>query len=78
MPWAVRMKPGQTALQRADSLSAREQMVAQLVLRGHSSFSIARTLEIAEGTVKNHRKSIYAKLGLPANANFSRFSCATS
>jgi DNA-binding CsgD family transcriptional regulator len=48
----------------ADSLSAREQMVVQLVLRGHSNFSIARTLEIAEGTVKNHRKSIYAKLGI--------------
>jgi DNA-binding CsgD family transcriptional regulator len=48
----------------ADSLTAREQMVVQLVLRGHSTFSIAEQLAIAEGTVKNHRKSIYAKLGI--------------
>jgi DNA-binding CsgD family transcriptional regulator len=48
----------------AELLSAREQMVVQLILRGHSTLSIAGSLSIAEGTVKNHRKSIYAKLGI--------------
>ena len=48
----------------ADRLSAREQMVVQLILRGHSTVSIAKALNIAEGTVKNHRKSIHAKLGI--------------
>lgn len=43
-------------------LSAREQRIVQMILRGHSSHSIAAQLGIAEGTVKNHRKSIYAKL----------------
>lgn len=43
-------------------LSMREQRIVQMILRGHSSHSIAAWLGIAEGTVKNHRKSIYAKL----------------
>jgi DNA-binding CsgD family transcriptional regulator len=55
-------------------LSPREQMVVQLVLRGHSAASIARNLDIAEGTVKNHRKSVYAKLGISSQRElFSRF-----
>lgn len=45
-------------------LSPREQAVVQHILRGHSNVSIAAALNIAEGTVKNHRKSIYAKLGI--------------
>jgi DNA-binding CsgD family transcriptional regulator len=55
-------------------LSPREQMVVQLILRGHSAESIARNLDIAEGTVRNHRKSIYAKLGISSQRElFSRF-----
>ncbi|WP_166646338.1 helix-turn-helix transcriptional regulator [Zavarzinia compransoris] len=49
---------------RQDRLTPREQTVVSLILRGHSSLSIARTLEIAEGTVKIHRKHIHAKLGI--------------
>lgn len=45
-------------------LSPREQMIVSLILRGHSSASIANRLVIAEGTVKNHRKNIYAKLAI--------------
>jgi DNA-binding CsgD family transcriptional regulator len=48
----------------SDHLSAREQHIVSLVLRGHSSGSAAQALDIAEGTVKNHRKHIYAKLGI--------------
>lgn len=43
-------------------LTAREQTIVSLILRGHSSISIGKLLEIAEGTVKIHRKHIYAKL----------------
>jgi DNA-binding CsgD family transcriptional regulator len=46
------------------ALSPREQHIVSLVLRGHSSGSAAHVLGISEGTVKNHRKHIYAKLGL--------------
>ncbi len=56
------------------TLSPREQMIVSLVLRGHSSTSIALVLGIAEGTVKNHRKHIHSKLGISSQAElFSLF-----
>ena len=56
------------------ALSPREQHIVSLMLRGHSSQSIGNLLEIAEGTVKNHRKHIYAKLGLSSQSElFARF-----
>src|SRR5690625_1429452 len=45
-----------------DKLTSREQEVTAMILRGHSNKSIAEKLFITEGTVKNHRKSIYRKL----------------
>ncbi|WP_425105065.1 helix-turn-helix transcriptional regulator [Ancylobacter sp.] len=45
-------------------LTPREQTIVSLVLRGHSSLSIGNLLDIAEGTVKIHRKNLYAKLGI--------------
>jgi len=74
--WSTRGELMELAFERfgQEVLSPREQMVVQLILRGHSAHSIARTLEIAEGTVKNHRKSIYAKLCLSSQQElFSRF-----
>lgn len=47
-----------------DRLTRREQVIISMILRGHSSLSTARSLGIAEGTVKNHRKHIYSKLGI--------------
>lgn len=52
----------------ADVLSPREQVIVSLVLRGHSSASVGLNLGIAEGTVKNHRKHIHAKLGISSQA----------
>ncbi|HWA44296.1 MAG TPA: helix-turn-helix transcriptional regulator [Hypericibacter adhaerens] len=55
-------------------LTRREREVGALVLRGHSSEAIARQLKIASGTVKIHRKNIYAKLGIASQAElFSMF-----
>ena len=48
----------------AHVLTAREQEVVQMLLRGHSSASVAEHLVISPGTVKIHRKNIYAKLGI--------------
>jgi DNA-binding CsgD family transcriptional regulator len=45
-------------------LSARERQLVELVLAGHPSASIARRLGITPGTVKNHRRRIYAKLDI--------------
>jgi DNA-binding CsgD family transcriptional regulator len=59
---------------KADALSPREQHIVSLVLRGHSSASVAQVLGIAEGTVKNHRKHIHAKLGISSQAElFNQF-----
>jgi len=45
-----------------------------MILRGHSALSIATTLDIAEGTVKNHRKSIYSKLSIASQQElFTKF-----
>ncbi|WP_271270996.1 response regulator transcription factor [Aliamphritea hakodatensis] len=43
-------------------LTQREQQIAGLILQGHSSKSIANTLNISAGTVKVHRKNIHARL----------------
>ena len=43
-------------------LTGREQEVLGLLLRGHSSKSIANELGISAGTVKVHRKNIHARL----------------
>jgi DNA-binding CsgD family transcriptional regulator len=53
---------------RADILSDRERVIASLVLQGHSSTSIGLNLGIAEGTVKIHRKNLYAKLNISSQA----------
>jgi len=55
-------------------LTPRECEVVGLVLRGHSSESISRQLGIAPGTVRIHRRNIYAKLGISSQSElFSLF-----
>lgn len=74
--WSTRGQVMELAFEEfgRDTLSPREQVVVQLILRGHSAASIARNLDIAEGTVKNHRKSIYAKLGISSQRElFTQF-----
>ncbi len=48
----------------ADVLTDRERQVSQLLLRGHSSKSIARELGIAPGTVMVHKRNLFFKLGI--------------
>ncbi|MFQ5939347.1 MAG: LuxR C-terminal-related transcriptional regulator [Alphaproteobacteria bacterium] len=58
----------------ASVLTPREREVARLVLLGHSSEAIAQRLNISAGTVKIHRKNIYAKLGISSQLElFSLF-----
>lgn len=45
-----------------DLLSTRERQVSHLILQGLDTKEIAKQLNITEGTVKNHRKRIYAQL----------------
>ena len=55
-------------------LTRREREVVRLLLRGHSVKSTAGVLDLAPGTVKIHRRNIYAKLGISSQSQlFSRF-----
>lgn len=46
------------------TLTARECEVVECMLKGHSAKSIASLLDIEEGTVTNHKRSIYYKLDI--------------
>ena len=61
-------------MEEFERLTTREREVVRFMLLGHSSKSIAHGLDIAVGTVKNHRKSIYRKLAIRSqSALFARF-----
>lgn len=55
-----------------DVLTARETDICRLLLRGHSTTSIAHSLGLAEGTVKNHCKHIYARLNISSRSELFR------
>jgi len=62
-----------------DHLSARECEIVHLVLKGHSSNSIAELLHISSDTVKAHRKHVHSKLNISSQAElFSLFLDAIS
>lgn len=46
-----------------DQLTAREVEVLQRVAHGASNKAVAREMELTEGTIKSHMKSLLAKLG---------------
>ncbi len=55
-------------------LTQREREITQLLLRGHSTKSIARELSIAPGTVMVHKRNLFAKLKITSQYElFSRF-----
>lgn len=57
-----------------DVLTERERQISQLLLRGHSSKSIARVLGIAPGTVMVHKRNMFSKLGITSQYElFSMF-----
>lgn len=57
-----------------DVLTQREREITQLLLRGHSTKSAARRLEIAPGTVMVHKRNLFSKLGVTSQLElFSKF-----
>lgn len=73
LPAQAKNEPLKTKLSR-HPLTAREQEITQLILDGHSSKSISSLCFISEGTVKNHRKNIYRKMGIKSQGDlFKRF-----
>jgi DNA-binding CsgD family transcriptional regulator len=57
-------------------LTPREREVAEFTLKGHSAESAGQILGIAPGTVRIHRRNIYAKLNI--NSQGELFSCFLS
>ena len=58
-------------------LTPREREVAEYTLKGHSADAVGRILAIASGTVRIHRRNIYAKLRINSQGElFSRFIAA--
>jgi DNA-binding CsgD family transcriptional regulator len=55
-------------------LTPREREVAEFTLKGHSAESVGQLLNISPGTVRIHRRNIYAKLRINSQGElFSRF-----
>lgn len=55
-------------------LTAREREVVEFTLKGHSADAIGQILGISPGTVRIHRRNIYAKLRISSQGElFSRF-----
>jgi DNA-binding CsgD family transcriptional regulator len=55
-------------------LTAREIDTIELMLKGHSTKSLARILNIDDGTVSNHKRNVYQKLNIHSQAQlFSLF-----
>ncbi len=52
------------ALDQPEQLTERETEILRLMSGGFSNKEIARALEVAEGTVKNHVSNILSKLGV--------------
>jgi len=61
-------QPSRVAHPALESLTLREREIVTMVLRGHSTESIAMQLSISPGTVKIHRKNIYRKLEVSTQA----------
>lgn len=61
-------QPHRAAHPAFDELTLREREIVTMVLRGHSTESIAMQLAISPGTVKIHRKNIYRKLKVSTQA----------
>jgi DNA-binding NarL/FixJ family response regulator len=52
------------SLEEPDPLTERETEILRLMSGGYSNKEIARSLDVAEGTVKNHVSNILSKLGV--------------
>ncbi|MDX1568990.1 MAG: response regulator transcription factor [Xanthomonadales bacterium] len=58
------MRTDFSSLDRPDPLTDRETEILRLMAGGYSNKEIANSLNVAEGTVKNHVSNILSKLGV--------------
>lgn len=72
VPAARRPEPVAAPSFRHPALTDREQGIVALILKGHSSLSIAAHLSLSPETVKVHRRKIYAKLQISSQGELFR------
>jgi len=53
-----------SALQQPEAMTGRETEILRLMAGGYSNKEIARALDVAEGTIKNHVSNILSKMGV--------------
>lgn len=53
-------------------LSRRERQVAELIARGYSTLNVAAVLGVTEGTVRDHVKATFRKLGVHSRMEVAR------
>ncbi|OWK24889.1 histidine kinase [Rhizobium yanglingense] len=51
-----------------DRLTYQQRRIVQLILRGHSNYSIGSIISVTEGTVKVHRQNIYKRLEISSQS----------
>ena len=54
------------------ALTKRELEIVTLILKGHSTLSLAAVLSLSPNTVKVHRRQVYAKLNISSQAELFR------
>jgi DNA-binding NarL/FixJ family response regulator len=59
-----KLNTGFSALDQPDPLTERETEILRLMAGGYSNKEIAKALNVAEGTVKNHVSNILSKMGV--------------
>lgn len=53
-----------SALEQPEAMTQRETEILRLMAGGYSNKEIARALDVAEGTIKNHVSNILSKMGV--------------
>lgn len=53
-----------SALEQPEAMTSRETEILRLMAGGYSNKEIARALDVAEGTIKNHVSNILSKMGV--------------
>lgn len=65
--------------QGLERLTPREREIVGYILKGHSAEATGQALGVASGTVRIHRRNIYAKLGISSQRElFARFMAGIS
>ena len=72
-----RMQNDFTSLDQPDPLTERETEILRLMASGYSNKEIANSLNVAEGTVKNHVSNILSKLGVSTRTEAAADALAT-